>query len=115
MPGIIGAGSVSRSDRRLDDLMNNRSLFIRASVAAAIGFVLCCLRARLAWHVEFSSKRFGVFAGMLFGVCVAAPFVVAFLGRRSQYQWHWTWVLAATAVTMAVLGITLYGVLRLLY
>ena len=91
--------------------MNTRPLFIRASVAAAAVFVVCCLHTLLIRHVDFASKWFGVFAGMLFGACVVSPFVVAFLGRRSQYQWPWLSVFAATTATTAVLGFTILGII----
>jgi len=93
--------------------MINHALFRRASVAAAVVFELICIRA-LVGPAQFASKKFAVFAAMLFGVCVASPFVVAFLGRRSQTEWPWAWVFATTAVTTAVLGFGLYGVMRLL-
>ena len=92
----------------------NRALFVRASVAAAVVFVLVCIRA-LVGPAQFASKKFGVFAAMLFAVCAVSPFAVAFLGRRGQTEWPWSWVFAATAVTTAVLGFGLYEVMKFLH
>ena len=84
--------------------MDNRSLVLRAALASAAAFVLLCIRA-LIGHMDPTSRRFAVFDGMVFCVCLLAIPIVAFLGRNRQVEWPWWYVAFVTVTTTMGLGL----------